>query len=298
MSVLAQSRCRTVALIGYIPESYATGAGTAIVMSLGRVTLSLEPSFDTRGIRVSLIDLHGFVANLKDHVSEHGFHVHGERHFVETYSNRQTWEVDLHPDDACGGPLDMVLCVEAESRTLLTFEDDVNSRPEDEDPDDAITVPMTLSFVLPPLHLGPDLLVLATDLAAVGGHRVAVAGVIGRQGGGRDRRRGTDRQHRGSHRVGSEPDLPGTGPRHAVARCSTGPAKSASSCSTGPRPGWASCRRPRQLIPVSQSEAGHLPQRLQRPVGVDAHVQFRSAPSSAPRRRRPGEAIAPGSDAD
>ncbi len=118
---------------------------------------------------MSLIDLHGFVANLKAHVSEHGFHVHGDRHFVETYSNRQTWEVDLHPDDACGGPLDMVLCLEAEARTLLTFEDDVNSRPEDEDPDDGITVPMTLSFVLPPLHLGPDLLVLATDLAAIGG---------------------------------------------------------------------------------------------------------------------------------
>ena len=116
-----------------------------------------------------MIDLHGFIANLKDHVSEHGFHVHGERHFVETYSNRQTWEVDLHPDHACGGPLDILLCVEAESRTLLAFEDDVSSRPEDEDPDDAITVPLTLSFVLPPLHLGPNLLVLAADLVAVGG---------------------------------------------------------------------------------------------------------------------------------
>ena len=62
-----------------------------------------------------------------------------------------------------------MLCVEAESRTLLAFEDDVNSRPEDQDPDDSITVPMTLSFVLPPLNLGPDLLVLATDLAAIGG---------------------------------------------------------------------------------------------------------------------------------
>jgi len=133
---------------------------------------------------VSLIDLHGFVANLKDHVSEHGFHVHGDRHFVETYSNRQTWEVDLHPDDACGGPLDMVLCIEAESRTLLTFEDDVNSRPEDEDPDDAITVP------------------------------------------------------------------------------------SASSSSTGPRPGWARCST------GPGSGTGRPPQRLQRIVGVEAHVQF------------------------
>ena len=118
---------------------------------------------------MSLIDLHGFVANLKDHMSDHGFHVHGDRHFVETYSNRQTWEVDLHPEHACGGPLDMVLCVDAEARTLLVFEDEVNSRPEDEVPDEAITVPMTVSFVLPPLHLGPDLLVLATELAAIGG---------------------------------------------------------------------------------------------------------------------------------
>ena len=118
---------------------------------------------------MSLIDLHGFVANLKAHVPEHGFHVHGDRHFVETYSNRQTWEVDLHPDDACDGPLELLLCVEAEARTLLTFEDDVHSRPDEEDPDDAITVPMTLSFLLPPVHLGPDLLVLATDLAAIGG---------------------------------------------------------------------------------------------------------------------------------
>ncbi len=118
---------------------------------------------------MSLIDLHGFVANLKDHVGEHGFHVHGDRHFVETYSNRQTWEVDLHPDHACGGPLDMVLMVEAEARTLLAFEDEVNSLPEDKDPDDSIAVPMTLSFVLPPLNLGPDLLVLATELSALGG---------------------------------------------------------------------------------------------------------------------------------
>ncbi len=118
---------------------------------------------------MSLIDLHGFVTNLKDHVSEHGFHVHGERHFVETYSNRQTWEVDLHPEHSCGGPLDMLLCIDAEARTLLAFEDDVASRPDDEDPDDAIAVMMTLGFVLPPLHLGPDLLVLATELASIGG---------------------------------------------------------------------------------------------------------------------------------
>ncbi|MCY4067659.1 MAG: hypothetical protein OXE79_00915 [Acidimicrobiaceae bacterium] len=118
---------------------------------------------------MSLIDLHGFVANFKEHVVEHGFHVHGERHFVETYSNRQTWEVDLHPEHSCGGPLDMLFSIDAEARTLLAFEDDVVSRHEDEDPDDTIAVMMTLGFVLPPLHLEPDLLVLATELSSIGG---------------------------------------------------------------------------------------------------------------------------------
>ena len=30
------------------------------------------------------IDIPGFVADLKEHAIEHGFHVHDERHFVET----------------------------------------------------------------------------------------------------------------------------------------------------------------------------------------------------------------------
>ena len=65
---------------------------------------------------MAVIDLPGFVADLKDHAVEHGFHVHDERHFVETYSMRQAWEVDLHPEDACGGPLDLHLAVEVEPR--------------------------------------------------------------------------------------------------------------------------------------------------------------------------------------
>ena len=58
---------------------------------------------------VAVIDVAGFVADLKDHAVDHGFHVHDERHFVETYSLRQAWEVDLHPEEACGGPLDLHL---------------------------------------------------------------------------------------------------------------------------------------------------------------------------------------------
>ena len=68
---------------------------------------------------MAVIDLQGFVADLKDHVAEHGFHVHDERHFIETYTNRQTWEVDLHPDRACDGPLDMHFALEVCTRALV-----------------------------------------------------------------------------------------------------------------------------------------------------------------------------------
>jgi len=46
---------------------------------------------------VAVIDVAGFVAEQKEHAIAHGFHVHDERHFVETYSLRQAWEVDSIP---------------------------------------------------------------------------------------------------------------------------------------------------------------------------------------------------------
>ena len=58
---------------------------------------------------MAVIDVAGFVADLKDHAVDHGFHVHDERHFVETYSLRQAWEVDLHPEEGCGVPVDLNL---------------------------------------------------------------------------------------------------------------------------------------------------------------------------------------------
>ncbi|MEM9518792.1 MAG: hypothetical protein AAGA37_05710 [Actinomycetota bacterium] len=118
---------------------------------------------------MAVIDLQGFVADLKDHVGEHGFHVHDERHFIETYTNRQTWEIDLHPDRACDGPLDMHIAIEVDPRTLIAFEDEVLRVGDEGEPNTAITVPATFSFALPPLPASPDLLVLATDLASIGG---------------------------------------------------------------------------------------------------------------------------------
>jgi hypothetical protein len=118
---------------------------------------------------LAIIDVPGFVADLKDHAVDHAFHVHDERHFVETYSLRQAWEVDLHPEEACGGPLDLHLSLEVDPRTLLTFEDRMLELPESSEPIGGFTFPLVFTWVLPPLPKGPDLLVLATELAGLGG---------------------------------------------------------------------------------------------------------------------------------
>ena len=118
---------------------------------------------------MAIIDVAGFIADLKDHAVDHGFHVHDERHFVETYSMRQAWEVDLHPEQACGGPLDLHLSLEVEPRILFAFEDEVIATPEDVEPTSELTLPLLFTWALPPLPVGPDLLVLATELAGVGG---------------------------------------------------------------------------------------------------------------------------------
>ena len=119
---------------------------------------------------MAVIDVAGFVADVKSHAIDHGFHVHDERHFVETYSLRQLWEVDLHPEEACDGPIDLHLALEVDPRALLGFEDEVLRQDDpDADPPDGYQFPLLFTWTLPPLPNPPDLLVLATDLAGIGG---------------------------------------------------------------------------------------------------------------------------------
>lgn len=118
---------------------------------------------------MAIIDVPGFVADTKEHATRHGFHVHDERHFIETYSMRQAWEVDVHPENACGGPLDLHMSFEIDPRVTLAFEDQVMELPEDQTPEDRLFIPINFTWSLPPLPNCPDLLVLATDLAGVGG---------------------------------------------------------------------------------------------------------------------------------
>lgn len=119
---------------------------------------------------MAFIDVAGFVSDMKSHAVEHGFHVHDERHFVETYSLRQLWEVDLHPEEACDGPIDLHLSLEVDPRALLGFEDEMAKLDDpDAPPPEGFEFPLLFTWALPPLREPPDLLVLATDLAGIGG---------------------------------------------------------------------------------------------------------------------------------
>lgn len=117
------------------------------------------------------IDIAGFITYLKDHAVEHGFHVHDERHFIETYSLRQSWEVDLHPESACSGPLDLNLAFDVDPRVLLELEDRVSELDDDDfdEPGDEYRLPLYFNWALPPLGTPPDLVILAAELGGVAG---------------------------------------------------------------------------------------------------------------------------------
>lgn len=121
------------------------------------------------------VDIAGFVADLKEHATEHGFHVHDERHFVETYSLRQSWEVDVHPESGCGGPIDLHLALDVDPKVVLALRERLEEVGDGiEDVEEDYLLDLYFNWAVPPLHNPPDLLVLATDLAGLGGMSLAV----------------------------------------------------------------------------------------------------------------------------
>lgn len=120
------------------------------------------------------VDIPGFIADFKEHATDHGFHVHDERHFVETYSLRQSWEVDVHPEAGCGGPLDLHVALDVDPTVVLALRERLETMSDFEEPPDEYHLDLYFNWAVPPLHHPPDLLVLATDLAGVGGLTLAV----------------------------------------------------------------------------------------------------------------------------
>ena len=121
------------------------------------------------------VDIAGFITDMKAHAVDHGFHVHAERHFIESFSLGQAWEVDLHPEEACEGPLEMLMVLEVEPRVILAFEDLMAQHLEmDEEQERQLGLPLFFKWALPPLPNPPDLLILATELAGVSGTTLPV----------------------------------------------------------------------------------------------------------------------------
>ena len=86
-----------VSSISVSPTSKATHRIAAICCTAADGSVeACDPRRRTERSLVAVIDVAGFVADVKSQAIDHGFHVHDERHFVETYSLRQLWEVDLH----------------------------------------------------------------------------------------------------------------------------------------------------------------------------------------------------------
>jgi hypothetical protein len=121
------------------------------------------------------VDIAGFIIDLKEHATEHGFHVHDERHFVETYLMRQSWEVDVHPEAGCGGPIDLHLALDVDPAVVLALRDRLEQvEAEFEEPPDDYHLDLYFNWAVPPLHNPPDLLILATDLAGIGGTTLSI----------------------------------------------------------------------------------------------------------------------------
>ena len=116
------------------------------------------------------VDIASTITYLKDHALEHGFHVHDERHFIETYTLRQSWEIDVHPAEACSGPIDLHIALDIDPRLLLKLEEALNESDEvPEDTDDEYAVTFLFNWSLPPLEHPPDLIMLSADLGGIGG---------------------------------------------------------------------------------------------------------------------------------
>ena len=187
---------------------------------------------------MAAIDVAGYVADLKDHSVDHGFHVHDERHFVETYSLRPG--LGGRPSIPRRGAAARSICISPSTwipAVLLSFEDAVVLLAEDEEPADDFHFPLTFTWALPPLPSSPDLLRLAIDLAGVGGIELPLEGLSHRFLRQRDGRLGT------ASRASSRGILcrwPGSSAaRSCCATCSTAPWPSAGSSSSPPSAGWA-----------------------------------------------------------
>ena len=115
------------------------------------------------------VDIAGFVTDLKEHATEHGFHVHDER-----ISSRPTpcashgKSISIRRRD--GGPIDLHVALDVDPKVILSLREALDEMDSDfEEPENVYHLDLFFNWAVPPLHSPPDLLVLATDLAGLAG---------------------------------------------------------------------------------------------------------------------------------
>ena len=105
---------------------------------------------------MSIVDFPGFVTDLKYHAAEGGFHYHEDHHCIDVTTGRQWWEIQLHPDYDCDGPLELHIVADLDPRTQIAFEDEVNKLHEDADwPEEGFDLLLRFHWRLPPLPNSP-----------------------------------------------------------------------------------------------------------------------------------------------
>ena len=118
---------------------------------------------------VAVIDVAGFVADLKDHAVEHGFTC-----TTSGISSRPTpcarpGRSICIPKTPAAARSTSISPSKSSPARLLAFEDEVIALPDEGEPTDSLKIPLVFNWSMPPLVKGPDLLVLATELAGIGG---------------------------------------------------------------------------------------------------------------------------------
>lgn len=111
------------------------------------------------------IDVTGVIEAIKDKAFGFGLHTHDERHFVETRSMRQTWEVCMHHASGCANSIDLTMSLEIEPRTMISFADEVASLSKGNKPPDDYLLALVFTWMSPPLSDRPDMLGLHNDFA-------------------------------------------------------------------------------------------------------------------------------------
>lgn len=112
------------------------------------------------------MDIAGEFSLLKDALTDEGFHLVGEHHYVDTLTMEQSFQVTVHPHNGCGKSMELSVYLEVSPRTMIAFENAANDKGELVE---GFTVPLIAEWECYDIEALPDLLNFSMEIHAVGG---------------------------------------------------------------------------------------------------------------------------------